>query len=499
MIGLILNTYRRTYLAIICLICVSQTNAYSLVYISENGEKEHTIEEVFYNGFDTNENDVLNVKKVSTLNTANDLKALSLKHAENNQPELAINYLKEYMSLTGDLSLINDHLYHNIKQSKEFVALKKAYKPQFGIMSIIYFYAGFLGLYIFIILNLKKKVDRVSTILISLFVLFHSIFILHLNLHIINYQYYLPHSLFVSTVVTLLYGPLLYFYFKRIIHKYTFRWKDALHLIPSVILLIYLSPYYTMSSIEKFNVLFDQTNSLLLPGASVIITVKIVSLIIYAWFILKMYFANKSKEEKNKSIFIWQRNIIAIFVVYVITYLVYAGIITEVISVPNFIHFQVLVMVALVFYVAYISYVQPQVFKDELKLVDPIKIFNKYKNSGLTPSYSEELKTSLLKLLEEEKIYKLNNISMAMLSEKLGTTRHNTSQIINEHFDMNFFELINKYRIIEAQEMLKEDSNNNYSMIDVAYAVGFNNKVTFNKSFKKHALSTPTQFLKSLA
>lgn len=498
MIGLILNTIRNKYLAILCLICVSQTNAFSIAHISEYEEKEHAIEEVFNNGFNTNDNQVLNTTELSTLDSATSLKELSLKHAENNQPVLAINYLKDYMSLTGDMSLINDHLYHNIKQSEAFIAFKEAYKPQIGVLSIIYFYAGFLGLYIFIILNLRKKNDRISNILISLFVLFHSVFILHLNLHIINYQYYLPHSLFISTVVSFLYGPLLYFYFKRVMHNYTFGWKDLLHFVPSIVLLIYILPYFTMSSIEKFNILFDQANSFLLPGASVIISAKIISLVVYAWLIIKMYKANTPKIEKNKSVLIWQRNLIAIFVVYVITYAIYGAVITKIIAFPYFIHFQVLVMVTLVFYVAYIAYVQPQVFKNQLKLVDPIKIFNKYKNSGLTPSYSQELKTSLIQLLEEEKIYKLNNISMAMLSENLGTTRHNTSQIINEHFDMNFFELINKYRIAEAQDILREDTNNNFSMIDVAYAVGFNNKVTFNKSFKKHTLSTPTQFLKSL-
>ena len=475
MIRLIQNTFKQRHLAIILVICLSQFLAFS------QNDSNKTVKEDIY-----------------ALNSADELKEASLQYALNNNPELAINYLREYMSLTGDMSLINDHLYHTIKNSEEFIAFKEQYKPQITAMSIIYFYAGFLGLYVFVILNLKKKVDRISTILISLFVLFHSVFILHLNVHIINYQYYLPDSLFVSTVVSFLYGPLLYFYFKRVIHRYTFKWKDLLHLLPSVVLLMYIFPYYTMTSLEKFNVLFDQINSFLLPGASVIIIAKIISLVAYAWLLVNMYLSNKSKDQKNKNVFVWQRNIIAIFVIYAITYVIYGAVITGVITVPFFIHVQVLVMVTLVFYVAYISYVQPKVFEDKVKLVDPIKIF-KYKNSGLTPSYSEELKMSLIKLLEEEKIYKLNNISMAMLSERLGTTRHNASQIINEHFDMNFFELINKYRIAEAQEILKEGSNSNYTMIDVAYAVGFNNKVTFNKSFKKHTLSTPTQFLKSLA
>ena len=88
---------------------------------------------------------------------------------------------------------------------------------------------------------------------------------------------------------------------------------------------------------------------------------------------------------------------------------------------------------------------------------------------------------------------------MEMLSERLGTSRHNTSQVINEHFQMNFFELINKYRVGEALEILRKDTNSNLSMIDIAYEVGFNNKVTFNKSFKKYAQQTPTQYLKSLS
>ena len=37
-----------------------------------------------------------------------------------------------------------------------------------------------------------------------------------------------------------------------------------------------------------------------------------------------------------------------------------------------------------------------------------------------------------------------------MLAEKTGTTRHNVSQVINEHFGMSFFRFVNKYRIDET-------------------------------------------------
>jgi AraC-like DNA-binding protein len=156
-----------------------------------------------------------------------------------------------------------------------------------------------------------------------------------------------------------------------------------------------------------------------------------------------------------------------------------------------------MVLVGVVFYVSYIAYIRPEVFKGKINLVDPINLF-KYKKSGLTTAYSNELKENLLRLLVEDKIYKTNDINLETLSDMLGTTRHNTSQVINEHFGMNFFELINTYRINAAQEIFKSDTFNNLNIIEVAYEVGFNNKVTFNKSFKKHLSQTPSQFIRTL-
>ena len=87
-------------------------------------------------------------------------------------------------------------------------------------------------------------------------------------------------------------------------------------------------------------------------------------------------------------------------------------------------------------------------------------------------------------------------MSLDVIAERLNTTRHNASQVINEHFGLNFFELINKYRIQDAVEILQNDTSR--TIIDVAYQVGFNNKVTFNKSFKRFLSQTPTQYLGSL-
>jgi len=430
-----------------------------------------------------------------SMKVINEYRNLARIYADSLQADKAINYAEKYIRATSDLSIINDHFFSKISQTDIYLNFKSNYKPKFDTLPLFYLFASLLGLFIFMILNLKKGVNKVSTFLMSMFVLLNSLFILHLSLYLINCQYYFPNTLLFSTVFTLLYGPLIYFYFKITAIDYKLKWKDALHLIPAIVLLIYISPFYALSSIEKFIILFDQED-ILTYEANFIIATKILSLVLYAFLTYKIYLVSKAKSKKKFKL-LWQRNIIAIYVTYVLAFIVYTTITSGFFDFPIFFHLQILVVVGLVFYVAYITYVQPEVFKGEVKLVDPIGIF-KYKSSALTPSFSLELKQELLSLLNDDKIYKESGISLDLLSEKLGTSRHNTSQVINEHFDMNFYELMNKFRIDEAIHLINNEMDGNLNIIDIAYKVGFNNKVTFNKSFKKALSVTPSQYIKSL-
>ncbi|MEX0361880.1 MAG: helix-turn-helix domain-containing protein, partial [Allomuricauda sp.] len=153
-------------------------------------------------------------------------------------------------------------------------------------------------------------------------------------------------------------------------------------------------------------------------------------------------------------------------------------------------------MALMVLYVGYSANIQPDVFSGAYDYTN--RLFPKYEKSGLTPSLSLELKENLIYLFTHERIYKENNISLDMVAQKLNTTRHNTSQIINEHFNVSFHEFVNMYRIKEAKQLLVEDKSRRLNIINVAYEVGYNNKVTFNKAFKKDTQLTPSQYQKSI-
>jgi len=228
---------------------------------------------------------------------------------------------------------------------------------------------------------------------------------------------------------------------------------------------------------------------------------KILSLSAYGFLIGRLHFKKTIDEIKSgqNNVGYWKRNIYFIHSAYILSYVIYGLTISGIFGHGSEIiyNMQVVAMSFMVLYVAFMAYVQPEVFSNKISS-DSIRqnlFMPKYQNSGLTDTLSEELKDNLVRLFTEDKIYKDSTLNLESLSEKLNTTRHNASQVINEHFGVNFFELINKFRINEVISIFNEDVHGNLHIIDVAYEVGYNNKVTFNKAFKKETSLTPSQFI----
>ncbi len=117
----------------------------------------------------------------------------------------------------------------------------------------------------------------------------------------------------------------------------------------------------------------------------------------------------------------------------------------------------------------------------------------KYQKSSL----SDEMKKEILKKIKDEmgnKKYYLNNLaSLSRLAKQINETSHHVSQVINEMLEMNFFELLAKYRIDEAKEILR-DKNRNLTIEEIAEQVGYNSKSAFNNAFKKLCKQTPSEF-----
>jgi AraC-like DNA-binding protein len=122
---------------------------------------------------------------------------------------------------------------------------------------------------------------------------------------------------------------------------------------------------------------------------------------------------------------------------------------------------------------------------------------NKYKKSSLTTEDIDDYAKRIKEVLQNQKLYLDENLTLAVLSNDTGLLAHHISQTINEKLGMNFFELINSYRVEEAKQMLKDPAYNNISIEGIAYESGFKSKSAFNAFFKKQTGMTPTEFKKT--
>lgn len=425
------------------------------------------------------------------------LKKIALSHAALENVEECVHYLEQSLISDFNTDILKDGRFDTVRNTDAFNDLSERYTPTFDLWSFIYLYVGLIGLYIAALINFNKKIDRVARLLISIFVFSHSIYILHIFLFITNLQYSYPHTYLMSGPFSFLYGPLLYFYFRRITQQYQLQSRDLLHLIPTVFMLIYLIPIYVLPADEKLALLLDRAAGFTSDNSSafiVVVSLKIISFITYGLLIRDVYMKGKLKNPQSADNQQWQRNIYRIHFLYIIFYSLYGFLALNNLTLSLFFNLQILCMALMVLYVGYSANIQPSVFSG-LYSFDK-QLFFKYEKSGLTESLSKELMQNLINLFDSEKIYKENDISLEMVAQRLNTTRHNASQVINEHFKMNFHELVNKYRIEEAKSILGTDYQKNLNIIDVAYEVGYNNKVTFNKAFKKDTKLTPSEYQK---
>lgn len=107
------------------------------------------------------------------------------------------------------------------------------------------------------------------------------------------------------------------------------------------------------------------------------------------------------------------------------------------------------------------------------------------------PQYTNEQVDRVKHAMTERKAYLDPGLSLEQLSEVTSLPQKVLSLIVNRHYEKNFFEFVNGYRIEHAKDLLKTTDD---SVLEVMALSGFNSKSAFNRFFKKFTQQTPTQF-----
>ncbi|HCM46914.1 MAG TPA: AraC family transcriptional regulator [Colwellia sp.] len=104
--------------------------------------------------------------------------------------------------------------------------------------------------------------------------------------------------------------------------------------------------------------------------------------------------------------------------------------------------------------------------------------------------------SALTLYMSEHKPYLNHLLTLDNLAAQTFIPPRQLSQTINRHFEQNFFEFINSYRIDESKILLAKIENEKVTMLEIMAQTGFNSKATFNTFFKKIVGMTPTQYRK---
>lgn len=121
----------------------------------------------------------------------------------------------------------------------------------------------------------------------------------------------------------------------------------------------------------------------------------------------------------------------------------------------------------------------------------------KYEKSALTAEKALQLKEQVKEHMQVKKPFLNNELTLRGLAQELAIPPYQLSQLLNEHFKKNFFDFINTYRVEEVIVYMAQEQDRKVSLLEAAFACGFNNKTSFIRYFKKLTGQTPSQYFKA--
>ena len=324
-----------------------------------------------------------------------------------------------------------------------------------------------------------------------------------------------PHLFGVSYPLPWVFGPLVYLYAVAASDRSRrFQPRDALHFVPVVVVLIAALPIYMMSGPDKV-ALYDRLQAG--KGAPTVIAVlspfMYVSGLSYSVATIgylrqhrrRVENAYSNTERVNLRWLMWLAGAAAA------TWLLAVSIrIANLIAYTTQRHDDDLVALAIaiiVYSIGYMGLRQPEIFRYDGPVESPPDespqpteaAETRYERSGLSDIEAAKLKAALLSLMASEHPYRDPDLTLPELAERLDTTPHKLSEVLNADLGKTFYDFINGYRVDDVRRRLTESASRNLNVLTLAMDAGFASKSTFNQVFKKLTGHTPSTYRKALA
>ena len=376
-----------------------------------------------------------------------------------------------------------------------------------------------------------KRSNRTANRLLAATMLAFSIGLATTVYHAAGYERVFPHFFGFAHPLPFLYGPLIYLYAVTAADRTRrLTWRDALHLVPFVAVVVIGLPIYLMSGAEKIALYQKFQSGEIPPLIAIEDRLKLVSGAIYAPATLvflrrhreRVKESYSSLERVNLRWLLWLGAAAAAIWTLAIAFQVLESTGVAVIKTGD--DFVSLAVAILVYGIGYMGLRQPEIFRyetseyrvpDELRTGAPARApaaglaapppaeaqmleseaaSPRYERSGLSDRDAQRLKAALTGVMDDEGLWRDSDLTLADLAGRLGTTPHKLSEVLNSQLGQTFYDFVNGYRVREVQRRIAAGEARKVSMLTLAMDAGFASKSTFNLVFKKHTSRTPSDY-----
>ena len=350
---------------------------------------------------------------------------------------------------------------------------------------MLYLTGIIISSFLLLLLLLKKGKSRADYVL-SAWLLIMALHQMtnYLEFSKIAYQY--PHFLGIGLALPVLHGIMLYFYVGALTGQQKFGPRHVLpHFLPFLMLNVLAIPFYTLSAQEKKEVFLHQGTGYEWYSLIQLVTILLSGLAYTFWSIRKVQ-SGQQHLNQNKKHQQWLSYLsiglaaIWILVLFFDDQVIFGGVTT------------------LVCLIGVLGINQVPVFVGNFA-PEPLNTVSanslpRYAKSGLSTSQSDALFEQLTQLMQQQEVYKDNELSLGQLAELLEVHPNYLSQVINEKLGKNFYSYVNELRVEAFIQLAGDPKKQHYSLLALAFECGFNSKSTFNKYFKVVTGETPSEF-----
>ena len=128
------------------------------------------------------------------------------------------------------------------------------------------------------------------------------------------------------------------------------------------------------------------------------------------------------------------------------------------------------------------------ILKQNIRILRPRKVLSADDHKQLR-SLADQLKRAM----EEEQMYHNPELTLSILAGQLQVKPYLITKTLNDYLQTSFTDFVNGYRVEEVKRLVKDPSNDKYTLLSIAHQAGFNSKSSFNRAVKKHLGISPNE------